>query len=320
DVVMLAAEDGAPSWLSADVWYPTQVESPQNERFSVILYAPGWDGTRNDNRHLYALLASRGYVVVTFDDVGADQVAERSYLRDVDQAAFDPPSLSSEAKASAFRKAATVRLSLMVRKARAVLAALAASSRKLAHAGVSRPLDLERVGMIGFSFGGSVAAEMPNQDQRFVAIANMDGWLFGAAAKSGVPTAYMAFNSDYPEAEMRARTGSSEQRRTAQWVLADRAYHRRQLRQPSAYVIFFDRVGHTDFTDALFEPSLMSYIKFWRRTQQQRYQLRASLDAFILGFFDRHLRGRPSAGEIFAKAPEYTAVRVLVSGAAAQQH
>lgn len=43
----------------------------------------------------------------------------------------------------------------------------------------------DRIGFFGFSLGGSTAAEAGTFDPRVVAVANLDGWLFGRAGVWG---------------------------------------------------------------------------------------------------------------------------------------
>src|SRR5262249_51889228 len=73
---------GEASPYTLHVWRPETRDPAQ--RASLVLYAPAWGGTATDSSLLCADLASRGYVVVGFDDVkwdpgaNAEEVAVRN--------------------------------------------------------------------------------------------------------------------------------------------------------------------------------------------------------------------------------------------------
>jgi pimeloyl-ACP methyl ester carboxylesterase len=145
--------------------------------------------------------------------------------------------------------------------------------------------------MLGFSFGGSVAAEVALSEPRLVAAANMDGWLFGASSTTIIDRPYLVFNSDFPAIEADAEGSNVHRRISARITLSDRAQQQRQAQHPNTVTLLFKQVDHSDFTDDLFSPPLRGYLKRWSRTSDDRLQLRAIQDTYLLAFFDRHLRG-----------------------------
>ena len=60
----------------------------------------------------------------------------------------------------------------------------------------NKHISLERIGVLGFSFGGGVAVEMARCDSRVQAVVNLDGPVFGEAERSGVDRAYLAILAD----------------------------------------------------------------------------------------------------------------------------
>jgi predicted dienelactone hydrolase len=312
--VALPPKDGEPHAVTVDLWYPSASRSPLppqptgrivgggfNRRaraeahidgpvapletpFPLLIYAPGWDGPRWDNTFALANLASHGYVVAAVDDVGFSQRGEGRQ----DLGEFD---LASEAAKARSLASANRRLQLMVARISATLDGLAALDRADPKALLSGRVDYSRVGMLGFSFGGSVAAEAALSEPRLVAVANMDGWLFGASATTIIDKPYLAFNSDFPTIETDAESNNVHRRISARMTLSDRAQQRRQAQRPDTVTLLFKQVDHSDFTDDLFSPPLRSYLKRWSRTADDRLRLRATQDAYLLAFFDRHLRG-----------------------------
>src|SRR5262249_37741438 len=57
-------------------------------------------------------------------------------------------------------------------------------------------LDLARVGVFGHSFGGAVAAEACRADPRIRCAADLDGLIFGEAARTGVGKPFLFFADD----------------------------------------------------------------------------------------------------------------------------
>src|SRR6202042_1113960 len=56
-------------------------------------------------------------------------------------------------------------------------------------------LDLDRIGVVGYSLGGAIAMQLCWRDDRLKAAVNIDGWFFDAAADSWIEKPFM-FISD----------------------------------------------------------------------------------------------------------------------------
>lgn len=257
----------------------------------LLIYAPGWNGRRDDKTFALADLASHGYVVAAVDDIGHG--APNS-----DLGTFDATS------EEAFRRtlaSAELRLELMVARVSKALDGLAAATDRTGQlAPLAGAIDFRRVGILGFSFGGSVAAEVGVRDPRFSAIVNMDGWLFGRAAAAALEKPYLVFNSDFPTLVADAAGAHVARRLNAQLTITDRERQRRQAARDDSYMLFLSDVDHSDLTDSLFSPSLADYIKRWNRPWADRLRLGAMVDSYLVSFFDWHLRGarsRPPAME-----------------------
>jgi len=274
--------------------------------FPLLVYASGWNGRRDDNTYLFASLASHGYVIAALDDIGYvaattdGAAAVFGNLGDLD--------LSSEAAMKQSIRDWDRRLELMTNRVSRALDALETLDRSGGLPLLHGHIDHKRVGMIGFSFGGSVAAECALTEPRFLAVVNMDGWLFGKSGSTIIKKPYLVFNSDYPALEAHAGSSNLRHRYTALLTIADRKQQLRQAEQPDTTALLFRGLDHGDFTDDLFAPSLPSYIKRWRRTPQDRLNMRTAQDETILRFFDRYLReANPQP-----PPPAYAGVETLV--------
>ncbi len=276
-------ENGRPLKIAIDLWHPAEKSGnrpPPVSKHPLIVYAPGWNGRRNDNQLLISQLVSWGYVVTAIDDVGA--TAEPA-----DKAAYGDFDLSSEEAMQRSLRFADTRLAAMVRRISAVLDRLEAADSPLPEA-LRRQIEFGRVGALGFSFGGSVAAEAAVLEPRIVAAVNMDGWHFGRSAIDGVRKPYLVFNSDYKlEEEIESR--STGKRLTAEITRADRNLQHRLGEIGSTTALLFSETRHDDFTDSLFAPSLATYIRTWRRDDADRLRLHRAISSHVLTFFDRTL-------------------------------
>jgi len=242
------------------------------QRFPIVLYVPGWGGNRTDNTAAAQDLASNGYIVAAIDDPFPSVPMDFS----------SGPALCKTI-AWANRK-----LRLIVDRIAYLLDALAVVDRTPYKRFFQR-LDLERVGILGFSFGGAVAAEAAGADPRIGASVNLDGWLFGNALRTGVSCPYLAVGGPSTESKEAPGRFASEAA-----VIADRfdraneKLHLDGLRRRGGYLVTIAGAGHYNFTDAGWLPTL-------RRTGLGPIDGRraaAIVSAYVVQFFDQTLRAR----------------------------
>jgi predicted dienelactone hydrolase len=200
--------------------------------FPLLVYAPGWGGSRFENTALAQDLASNGFIVVAFDDI------------------YPEPSMdfSSEDQARATivwanRKAAL--LSDVVRQAIDAMMKLAGPSQAGPFAG---RVDPAKIGVFGFSFGGAVAAETSLHDPRVKAAADLDGWLFGDALREGVTVPFLVFSGDAPVESATSPEGRFDAQNEREMLAG--------LRRHGGYLIDLAGAHHFDFTDQAMLPSI----------------------------------------------------------------
>lgn len=144
----------------------------------VVLFSTGFGSFREANTAQIEDLASRGYVVVSFDHTYEAPVVEFPDGRVVQAV---PETLSSDLNVLkvVFQRAIDVR----VADTRFVLDELADldrgrnldAQRRRLPAGLRGGVDLSRVGMFGYSYGGYTAGEAMVHDRRIAAGVNLDG-------------------------------------------------------------------------------------------------------------------------------------------------
>lgn len=191
------AEYRAPA---VELHYPLTPDG-DTRRFPVILFFSGWPGGGTEINLVHEL-TSRGFAVATvrypsyLTGLSGAQLAERN--TDL-QRGLDFPSEEAFRENVAF---ADRRARDRAADASAILSALIRLKARSSK-GVFTRLDPDHTGIMGFSFGGTIAAQARVQDKRFKAAMNLDGGHF-ADAVSGVEPPYLYILSDetrYPSAE-----------------------------------------------------------------------------------------------------------------------
>jgi predicted dienelactone hydrolase len=158
-------------------------------------------------------------------------------------------------------------------------------------------LDLTRVGVFGHSLGGGSAAQAMYEDDRFAAAINMDGTLFGDVATHGIARPVMLMLSERVPltAEQIKFAGSSPE--------AD-AYFRQ--REAATQATVYEQAapgyrltlqGSTHRTFIAFEPIAAPALFIPAQVVGTIDGARGVgiIDDYVVSFFNRHLKGQPSA-------------------------
>ncbi|MFI6478223.1 alpha/beta hydrolase family protein [Nonomuraea sp. NPDC050663] len=248
-------------------------------RLPVVLFGSGDGGPRTLGTTLVEDLASRGYLVVTVDHTyEADQVEFPG--RRLVRALPLPAKLTPEVIEKLLAKHARARLADM----RFVLdqVGVLARGRGIGAVPVGMPgaPDMTRVGALGQSLGGSVAAQLTRDDRRVDAGVNLDGAYVGEVAERGVARPFMQLAAE-------THTRESEPSWKSFWRAS--TGWKRELR--------FKGAAHGSFTDlqALL-PQVAARVPgvpladFVGMADPGRSV--AAQRAYVAAFFDLHLRGK----------------------------
>jgi dienelactone hydrolase len=277
--------------VAVHFWAPLRIEGA-SQVYPLVLYAPGWGGTRNDNTALAATLASHGFVVAAIDDVIHDPAELDTSTRDrhVRETVMQ---IGDEAQRARSVGTFNARLALEARKSSAVLDALLATGT-LDVAGVD--VDPRRVGMLGASFGGAAAVEAALADRRFRAVINLDGWLRGRALTAVLDVPFANFNSTrgVPDpAILSAANANAVQRFLAARNGETNDFIQRQIAARSdALDISIAGANHGDYTDEVYDPQRWQQWRPWRRQMIAPGRMHEVMDAYVAAFFGAHLGGR----------------------------
>jgi dienelactone hydrolase len=146
---------------------PAASIATNESKYPVIIYVPGYRGTRAENLEKFEDLASHGYIVASVDhwDVYGTVFPDGSYLHGT-TVDFSDPSLVNAAFAG------------RIQDVRMILANL--DHGDSGNSGLASHADTNSIGFIGFSFGGGVSGEMCRTNDRCKAALFLDPTAQGA--------------------------------------------------------------------------------------------------------------------------------------------
>jgi dienelactone hydrolase len=256
--------------LPITVWYP--IASPLDERAPapLILYSPGWGGTRSQNSVQTQNLASHGFVVVGCDDLASDPAADPDLGIGMD--------LTSDAATAATLERFGRHVVGQAGRLLDVLDSLEAGQVPL----LAGRVDVRRVGVLGNSIGGGSGLQAALTDPRITAVFNLDGALVGPpAARIGTEAYFLLSSIEAFPTQQELASPDPFLRRYSQISAMDIPGNTRRMARPSNYWVQLPKVQHIDLADALFARSRRTMF----RTNAERHAVNAAIQAFEVAFF-----------------------------------
>lgn len=263
--------------------------APAPQKLPVVVYSHGAGWPRFTATFVTEELASHGYVVVAIDHPGLDQTRRFSdgTTFQADTLRAPPPDPKQDPLTTAQRSADflnTVDFPVWVADSRFVLDRIEALDRE---PGPFRGrLDLDRIGMLGWSFGGAAAIEMLRIDPRVKAAVNHDGRLFGGAMNEPIRRPFMLMHHGGDDTLAAPPAVRPLVRISVGMIRAIDSTARAQA-TGDWYDVTLARTNHGHFSDlplflALFrDPALLD----GRRSHE-------IIAAYTVAFFDRYLKGQ----------------------------
>lgn len=165
--------------------------SADRRKWPVVVFSPGYGAPRAFYTSLVTGLASKGYVVLAIDhpyEAAVTELADGRIATTVEKFSDNDPDRTAYMSAHLDLRAADVSF---------VLDQL--SGRGLLRTSLSGHLDLDRIGVIGHSFGGATAVVAMDRDVRIKAAADIDGTLYGTISGKRLEHPFLLLQSDHAE-------------------------------------------------------------------------------------------------------------------------
>ena len=256
--------------------------------YPVLIFSPSWHGERGQNFFQVRELVSHGFVVVGIDHPYGSALTTFPDGR-VARAQLVPfQDLSSEKALQRSNNYIEKQLRVRVEDVEFVVAQLEEGRLEEDSNLLSRRLDLNRLGIFGYSFGGAVAAQACWRDKRFKAGIDLDGSIFGEVAEAGVRQPFLfLFEKSKPPARDELASRNPEWRRQAQLDARDIRLVRQSLAKHGGFLIGISGTGHSNFTDPPASPTIRYYLLDTGGINVDR-GLRI-INAYTLAFFEKYL-------------------------------
>lgn len=247
---------------------PDAPVADEGGRFPVVLFSPGLGGVRTQNTALAEDLASRGYVVAGLDhpyDSAAVVLTDGRVIRTRVTATGD--AAQDERLAAGWTAVRASDLSF-------VLTQLGLVDQGGIVSPLASRIDTDRAAVVGHSIGGAAALQAAQQDPRFVAVVNLDGFPHGPAPQ----------HLDQP---VLALTHPVDQGQNPDYL--PRLARVLERSGPVSYQLTVVGSAHLSFTDApLFLPPWPALVGSLRRGEAVR-----ATTTITAAFLDQTLRHQP---------------------------
>ena len=247
--------------------------------FPVVFFNPGWGGSQIGHMVQITALVRNGFVVVGIWHRPGPERPDR-FLDFTSDAAYD-----------ATRQAIG---RLTVRDAGDNLMILESLRRgaTMPFSVLGHRLDYDRLGVLGYSYGGAVAAQTCWMDRSIRAAVNMDGWLFADAAAKGFSQPFLEMSDSTPLPSSSDLTANDTRRRLeAQQNITDDKFRQVRLARYGGYTLIVDNTNHQSFIDPQARPLAGQILAAWSLRSQRNLTIVVD---YTVAFFRKFLKGEPA--------------------------
>ncbi len=282
-------------------------------RYPVVIFDPSWHGVSNQSLFQVEELASHGFIVAGVDHPYSSGVTVFPDGRVIRARPAKFLDTSSEETLRETDRIAEEEVQLRAADLRFVLDSLVKLNEKDGQGFLTGRMDLNRTGILGYSFGGAVAAQACWMDHRFKAALDLDGMLFGESAREGIEQPFLVMSdSSGPPSAAELASPRLPRRRWAEIVAKQVEMIGRDLTNHGGYTVDIRGVSHGNFSDdALFSP--LGRLAGGGSINNRRAM--TIINAYTLAFFEEYLNGRPEP-LLDEAARRYPEVSVAAFGAA----
>jgi pimeloyl-ACP methyl ester carboxylesterase len=254
-------------------------------RFPILVYQPGGGTARFIGTFQAEQLASQGYVIVSADHPGFSETVlfPDGYRFQADR--LVAPKETGNLRDDALKSWEWLERDVFptwTADVSYVLDRIQELDRMPGQPFYKR-LDLSRIGMMGWSFGGATAVQMSKDDRRVKAVVDQDGQLFGDVWKNGTKRPVMLMHHGGEDKPPKPADAAVMKELTEMTRERDRLFMDRSV--GDRYEVTIATTQHGHFSDfMLFFPP--------RADELDARRAHEIVTAYTLAFFDKYLRGR----------------------------
>jgi dienelactone hydrolase len=251
---------------------------PGTRRWPVVVYFGGWPEDSLQNRSAICELVSRGFAVAS---LYYPKQRSRPLLEYTSDAAFKHTVELDHARARTF-----------ARDASATLDELTRLDQGTADGRFTHRLSLRPAGILGYSFGGAVAAQATRMDPRFQVAVNLDGRHWAEALQSGVQVPYLFVGEELLMPTVTMLTSSDPGTRyEAQMDQVDYTKLAANLRANGGIQVTIEGTQHANFSDDVLRSPLRRFSGGGAIDPQRGLLI---INTLVVDFFGQHLAQRPA--------------------------
>jgi predicted dienelactone hydrolase len=257
------------------------------QRYPVIVYSHSFNGSRLEDLFLVQDLASHGYVVACVDDPYDTPItvwADGRVLRHPGDHWLD---FSSPQGLQETLPRLEHGLAVRVADVSFVLDQLIRLDLNDVTSKFYGRLDPDHAGVLGFSFGGTTAAQACRADQRFKAGVDLDGYSFAVADANDIRQPFLIMADGVAPDEV-AAAHSPEQRAEAAFDMIE---YRKMMQSYSGYLLAIKGTQHLNFSDFPLYSRLRFYTDAGPIDPRRAMNI---INSYVVSFFDMNLRGKPA--------------------------
>ncbi|WP_234826876.1 dienelactone hydrolase family protein [Rhodopseudomonas palustris] len=272
------------------IWRPDQLPpaphpavewSGPDHGLPLVIYVPSWGGRRSENDVMLSTIAGAGFIVVAMDDISHDRPDPATNAAD-EMVRLAPFSMQTTQDYTSFPITSERRTRLGYDKLQRVLDALRAGQASELLEGV----DFSRIAVVGYSFGGAVAARAIAVDGRFAAGVDLDGWVIHTPAAAGLQRPFLAvYAALQPSGSIWSHRPNYETR--IGWE--DFGCLLGLARSSGSKVFIIDGARHSDFSDQLYAEDRWRHWRPWAPKRLAPERIHAIIDTLLLRFLVGHL-------------------------------
>lgn len=270
--------------------YVTAPLSAEQAQYPLIVFSHGLPGTRFTSTYQMEELASNGYLVAAIQHT---YYAMTTVFPD-QRIAPKTKKLPAVIDIDGWDRM----IEVWVKDAQFVLDQFEKLNKQDPQGLLTGKINLDKIGMLGHSFGGAATIQTLYTDQRLKAGINMDGTPFGKTIVNGLKQPFMQMKTEAVETN---KDVEPTEQQLAKIGVTKQAYDKYKTEIPirnrvmfgngGGYVVTIHGIKHMSFTDYyLWSPGL----RLMDGLKLSPMQARHIINSYVLAFFEKYLNQKPS--------------------------